>query len=248
METKDNNDRNVADLLAAIDAGDKQALEELVTLVYPDLKRLAHFQLAGERPNHTLNTTAIVHEAFVRLAGGQRAWVDRAHFLRAASKVMRHLLVDHARKRRAEKRGGGLRPVSLDVEKAEKRMAAERSVDTFPDRSFEVRWALTVVRHSMEKLEAEFEAADQGARFALLRGFMIGDAPTLSYGDIAGRLDLSENAVKSMVRRLRKRFGVVLRAEVAQTIDRREDVDEELRYLLRTLESRQSGPRPGRDR
>ena len=68
METKDNNDRNVADLLAAIDAGDKQALEELVTLVYPDLKKLAHFQLAGERPNHTLNTTAIVHEAFVRLA------------------------------------------------------------------------------------------------------------------------------------------------------------------------------------
>jgi RNA polymerase sigma factor (sigma-70 family) len=139
---------------------------------------------------------------------------------------------------RAEKRGGGARPVSLDVAKAEQRMAAERSADTSPDRSFEVRWALTVVRRSMEKLEAEFEAADQGARFALLRGFMIGDAPTLPYGEIAARLDLSENAVKSMVRRLRKRFGVVLRAEVAQTIDRREDVDEELRYLLRTLETR----------
>lgn len=151
---------------------------------------------------------------------------------------IRNFLSNQRDRDRAEKRGGGLRSVSLDVEKAEKRMAAERSIDTSPDRSFEVRWALTVVRHSMEKLEAEFEAADQGARFALLRGFMIGDAPTLSYGDIAARLDLSENAVKSMVRRLRKRFGVVLRAEVAQTIDRREDVDEELRYLLRTLESR----------
>ena len=88
------------------------------------------------------------------------------------------------------------------------------------------------------KLEQEFEAADQGPRFALLRGFLIGDAPTLSYGEIAARLELSESAVKSMVRRLRKRFGVVLRAEVAQTINRDEDVDEELRYLLRTLENR----------
>ena len=119
METKDNNDRNVADLLAAVDAGDKQALEELVILVYPDLKKLAHFQLAGERPNHTLNTTAIVHEAYVRLAGGQSVWTDRAHFLRAASKVMRHLLVDHARKRNAEKRGGGVDALELDEQRVE---------------------------------------------------------------------------------------------------------------------------------
>jgi len=119
VETKDNNDRNVADLLAAVDAGDKQALEELVILVYPDLKKLAHFQLAGERPNHTLNTTAIVHEAYVRLAGGQSVWTDRAHFLRAASKVMRHLLVDHARKRNAEKRGGGVDALELDEQRVE---------------------------------------------------------------------------------------------------------------------------------
>lgn len=125
MESTDNNDRKVANLLAAIDAGDKQALEELVALVYPDLKKLAHFQLAGERPNHTLNTTAIVHEAFVRLAGGRRAWTDRAHFLRAAAKVMRHLLVDHARKRKAEKRGGGVDALELDEQRVE---SSENSV------------------------------------------------------------------------------------------------------------------------
>jgi len=119
VESTDNKDRIVENLLAAVDAGDTQALEELVTLVYPDLKKLAHFQLAGERPNHTLNTTAIVHEAFVRLAGGQRAWKDRAHFLRAASKVMRHLLVDHARKRKAEKRGGGVDALELDEQRVE---------------------------------------------------------------------------------------------------------------------------------
>jgi len=122
----DNKDeQQVAELLARIDAGDESALDALVTLVYPDLKALAHFQLASERPNHTLNTTAIVHEAFVRLAGGKRVWTDQAHFLRAASKVMRHLLVDHARKRNAQKRGDGVAPLELDEQRYE---SADESV------------------------------------------------------------------------------------------------------------------------
>ena len=151
---------------------------------------------------------------------------------------IRNYLHNERDRERALKRGGEARHVTIDVREAESRMVTEKSADPSPARSFEVRWALTVVRRSMDRLEKELVAADQAARFTLLRGFLIGDAPTLSYEDIAERLQLSENAVKSMVRRLRKRFGVVLRAEVAQTIDRREDVDEELRYLLRTLESR----------
>jgi RNA polymerase sigma factor (TIGR02999 family) len=105
---------NISVLLAAVDRGEPGALDELVAAVYPELKRLAHFQLAGERPGHTLNTTAIVHEAFVRLASGDGKWNDRGHFLRAASTVMRHLLVDHARKKRAEKRGAGQAPLTLE--------------------------------------------------------------------------------------------------------------------------------------
>ena len=105
---------NISVLLAAVDRGEPGALDDLVAAVYPELKRLAHFQLAGERPGHTLNTTAIVHEAFVRLACGDGKWNDRGHFLRAASTVMRHLLVDHARKKRAEKRGAGQMPLTLE--------------------------------------------------------------------------------------------------------------------------------------
>lgn len=105
---------SISDLLAAVDRGEPGALDDLVAAVYPELKRLAHFQLAGERPGHTLNTTAIVHEAFVRLASGDGKWNDRGHFLRAASTVMRHLLVDHARKKRAEKRGAGQMPLTLE--------------------------------------------------------------------------------------------------------------------------------------
>ncbi len=114
---EDNKNRSVAELLAAVDRGDEGSLEHLVAAVYPELKKLAHFQLANERPGHTLNTTAIVHEAFVRLAGGSNRWTDRAHFLRAAATVMRHLLVDHARKRRADKRGGGSTPLTLEDER-----------------------------------------------------------------------------------------------------------------------------------
>jgi RNA polymerase sigma factor (TIGR02999 family) len=106
-EGPDNNKKSVDELLLAVDSGDDGAMDELVSLIYPELKRLAHFQLLGERPGHTLNTTAIVHEAYERLVLRNAGWKDRKHFFRAAATVMRHLLVDHARKRNAGKRGDG---------------------------------------------------------------------------------------------------------------------------------------------
>ena len=113
-DTEADNNNKINELLAAVDRGEDGALDRLIAAIYPDLKRLAHFQLLGERPGHTLNTTAIVHEAFVRMVSGESKWADRAHFMRAASTVMRHLLVDHARKRAASKRGGGIAPLTLE--------------------------------------------------------------------------------------------------------------------------------------
>jgi RNA polymerase sigma factor (TIGR02999 family) len=112
----DDSDKNnkIETLLAALDANDDTAMPELIALIYPELKRLAHFQLAGERADHTLNTTAIVHEAYLRMAARDDGWKDRKHFLRAAATVMRHLLVDHARKRNAAKRGDGKAALLLD--------------------------------------------------------------------------------------------------------------------------------------
>lgn len=110
-------DNRVPALLAAVERGEPDALEELVAAVYPELKRLAHLQFAKERAGHTLNTTAIVHEAFLRLAAGDNNWTDRGHFLKAASTVMRHVLVDHARKRSAGKRGAGRAPMTLEDER-----------------------------------------------------------------------------------------------------------------------------------
>ncbi len=100
----------VTRLLADWRQGDAHALGRLIPLVYAELRRRAAGQLARERGGHTLQPTALVHEALVRLLGhDQRAWHDRAHFLAVAARVMRMVLVDHARARRAQKRGGGER-------------------------------------------------------------------------------------------------------------------------------------------
>lgn len=107
-------DATFLSLLAKAEDGDRASFNRVVEVVYPELKRLAHFQLAKERASHTLSTTAIVHEAYERLADHQQAWNDRAHFLRTAARVMRHLLVDYARKRGADKRGAGVQAVTLE--------------------------------------------------------------------------------------------------------------------------------------
>ena len=95
--------------------GDKKALDKLTPLVYNELRRLASHYLKGERKDHTLQGTALVHEAYIRLIGqGDLEWKNRAHFFGVAARLMRQILVDHARKHRAAKRGSGERELSLD--------------------------------------------------------------------------------------------------------------------------------------
>jgi RNA polymerase sigma factor (TIGR02999 family) len=102
-------------LLERCRGGDAAAFDALVEAVYAELKRLAAYHLRAERPGHTLQPTALVHEAYMRLArGSERPWQDRAHFLAAAAQVMRHVLVDHARARAADKRVGQRTRVALD--------------------------------------------------------------------------------------------------------------------------------------
>jgi RNA polymerase sigma factor (TIGR02999 family) len=102
-------------LLLAWGRGDRVALDELVPLVHQELRRLARLQLRGERNNHTLQTTALVNEAFIRLVDLRRIqWQDRAYFLSLSARLMRRILVDHARSRNYQKRGGGALNLTLD--------------------------------------------------------------------------------------------------------------------------------------
>lgn len=98
--------------------GDALAADRLAPLVYGELRRIAGGLMAGERPGHTLQPTALVHEAFVRLVGADVDWQDRTHFLAVGAKVMRRLLVDHAKGRNRDKRGGGAVRVTLTPEAA----------------------------------------------------------------------------------------------------------------------------------
>ncbi len=107
--------RDVTQMLLAWNRGDPEALEKLTPLVYEELRRLAHRHMVGERPDHVLQTTALVHEAYLQLIDCQRVqWQNRAQFFALSSRLMRRILVDFARSRRSLKRGGDALRISLD--------------------------------------------------------------------------------------------------------------------------------------
>ena len=105
----------ISQMLQRWSSGDRAALEELMPLVYDELHRIAHRYIAQQAPGHTLQTTALLHEAYLRLAGQEeKHWEHRAHFFGVAAQAMRHILVDYARAQLREKRGGGALRLSLD--------------------------------------------------------------------------------------------------------------------------------------
>jgi len=123
-------------LLNQLSGGDRGAFDRLFSLVYDELRRLASHYMRHERRDHTLQTTALVNEAYVRLVNrDQGGWKTRLHFFAVASTVMRHVLVDHARARNSARRGGGIPHVSLDgaavitEERADEILAIDRALD-----------------------------------------------------------------------------------------------------------------------
>lgn len=136
---------DVTALLRGAEAGGRETLDRLLPLVYEELRRVARVHLATERAGHTLNTTALVHEAYLKLVDQTRVgWADRAHFFAVASIAMRRILVDHARKRSAKKRGGDRQRVPLD--------ATELSVEDRAHALIELDQALTRLAEVDERL------------------------------------------------------------------------------------------------
>jgi len=126
----------VTRILSAVEAGDPHAAAQLLPLVYDELRHLAAAQLAGEKPGHTLDATALVHEAYVRLVG-DRPFADRRHFFRVAAEAMRRILIDHARQKRRIRHGGNrvrvpLSGVEVAAEApAEQLLALDEALDRF---------------------------------------------------------------------------------------------------------------------
>lgn len=156
---------NLTKIIEAAQNGNRQAASELLPLVYEELRKLAGVRMAGESPGHTLSATALVHEAYLRLIGGQD-FDGRAHFFAAASEAMRRILVNHARDRKRLKRGGGALRLEL-LDHAD-------SLHEDPD-------LVLSLNELLSKLEQEDEPASRVAELRLFGGLSVEEA-----GEILG--------------------------------------------------------------
>jgi len=139
---------------------------------------------------------------------------------------------------RAEKRGGGARPLSLDGAAAEERYALEPAASETPETIFEKAWAEEVLARALERLRSEEIEKDGPERFEQLRGHLTGDESAASYKDLAEEWGVSESTPRVTLHRMRKRLGAILREEIAGTLSDPADVGEELRHLLTTVGKR----------
>lgn len=122
---------DVTQILSQIEDGDPSAAEQLLPLIYDELRRLAAARLAQEKPGQTLQATALVHDAYIRLVDGEEAqhWNSRGHFYRAAAEAMRRILIESARRKNRQKHGGGLNRIDLQVLELPCRMASDDLLD-----------------------------------------------------------------------------------------------------------------------
>src|SRR5262245_13500577 len=138
----------------------------------------------------------------------------------------------------SQKRGGGKQILSLEhTESAEAGYQQLPSDQATPSQLYDRRWAQAVLERVLQRLREEFDQRDGSGRFEVLMPFLFADRGEISYADAAARIGLSESATKSAIYRLRQRYGVLFAEEIAQTVERPEEVDDEIRELLRALEA-----------
>ena len=187
-------DDDITELLAALSTGDRTAMDRLLPLVYNELHDRAHRQLSRQRPGETLSTTALVHEAYLKLSGSrQQSYQNRIHFFAVASRAMRQILVDYARRNLAGKRNGGV-AVSLDPE-----------LIGSPDRSDELL--------ALDEALAELERVDERLATIVELRFFGG----LSVEETAEVQGISPRTVKRDWRKARAFLFHVLQGKVAAT-------------------------------
>jgi RNA polymerase sigma-70 factor (ECF subfamily) len=149
---------------------------------------------------------------------------------------LKHFLDNEWHKQRAQKRGGKEVFISWDQLNPQERDAIEPSDHLSPERSFDRRWALTLLDRVVNRLRKECVAARKGPLFETLKDYLTGDSPAKSYRQIGVELGLSEGAVKVSVHRLRRRFGELVREQIERTVANPADVDDEIRQLFAALE------------
>ncbi len=216
-------------------ASAREALEKLCTAYWHPIYAFVRRQ--GHSPADAQDLT---QEFFARLlqknffGAADRSKGKFRSFLLSA---LKHFLANEWDKARAQKRGGGAVPLSIDASLAETAYRVEPVENVTPEKLFERRWALTLLNAVLGRLRSEFEKEGKLGQFEALKGTLAGERRSVPYGEIAARLEMSEGAVKVAVHRLRQRYRVLLRDEIAQTVTGPEEVEAEIRALFAALQT-----------
>ena len=210
-----------------------RALEQLCRIYWYPL--YAYVRRQGRDSHEAQDLT---QEFFARLlAAKSLQFVDRSKgkfrsFLLAS---MNHFLAKEWNRAHRQKRGGGQVILSLDDDTAEQQYLREPADPMTADRLFDRRWALTVLEQAMARLKNEFTTGGKAELFEQLKASISGEPTAATYAEVAANCQMSEGAVKVAAHRLRKRYGELLREEIAQTVSRPEEVEDEIRLLVAAL-------------
>jgi RNA polymerase sigma-70 factor (ECF subfamily) len=220
-------------------AGDSQsqdtacALEKLCRAYWYPL--YAFIRRQGWNVHDSQDLTQAFFAHLLEKKGLARAAPHKGKFRSFLLASLSNFLNNERDKRRRLKRGGGVEIMPLDLASGESRYLGEPATEDSPERVFERQWAQAVIEQAAARVQKEFAAAGHTERFAVLKDFLMGDSATLSYTEAAARLGMTVPAVTSAIHRLRARFREVFQDEIAETLETRAGVEEEIRQLLAAL-------------
>ena len=214
-------------------AGAREALEKLCRAYWYPLYTFVRRQ--GRSPEDAQDVTQEFFARFLEKEYFGLADPARGRFRSFLLASLKNFLAERHRQAGRLKRGGGKTLVSWDTATAEERFVAEPKDEATPEHIYERRWALTLLEKALSSLGEELTSAGKERVFAELKNHLWGDQGGESYSVIAARLEMTEGALKVAAHRLRQRYREPLREEVAHTVARHEEIDEELRYLIAVI-------------
>ncbi len=223
-------------VLAAGDSRNDHSQEALEVLCdrywYP---LYAYVRRRGFDPEGAKDLTQGFFAQFLEKGYLGRADRDRGRFRSFLLASLKHYLADQRDREQAQKRGGHARILSIDLEKAEEKYQLRSSEGETPEQVFDRQWALAQLNRAFEQLRADMGEKGDTRRFEILKGFLAGEENRGSYGAAAAKLELSEGTLRVAVHRMRRRFGEILRREIADTVEEEGKIEEEIRYLFASL-------------
>lgn len=208
----------------------QEALEKLCGTYWFPL--YAYVRRKGHSPEDAQDLTQAFFAMFLKKNSLSQARRERGRFRSFLLISLQHFLAHEWEKARAAKRGGASRPLPWDQTSAESSYQLEAASELTPDKVFEKRWALALFQQALTRLHEEFTVSGKDELFEQLKGFLTEDSSDRGYAGVASRLSMSPSAVAVAVHRLRKRYGELVREELAHTVTSPDEIEDEMRHLI----------------